>query len=203
MSRIELWWRIVSGEEEDFDLYEYGRPERWSAPVWIRKNPEETESFLRARHCHFDERLKWVLHDAEGDARIELCLASINPGSAAAMAPGAANAEPLRFSNGNSTLPAQPVKTDSGTVTGALLSSYRSEIKRAILTQLALHPKATDGEICRGLDADGSVELPSSWKSKVSDRSFFDAYSDAIRRHKVEVTISKVRKDLRKQGLLD
>jgi hypothetical protein len=79
----------------------------------------------------------------------------------------------------------------------------RSEIKRAILTQLALKPKATDVEICRGLDADGSVELPSRWKSKVSDRGFFDAYSDTVRRHKVEVTISKVRKDLRRQGLLD
>jgi hypothetical protein len=84
-----------------------------------------------------------------------------------------------------------------------LLSSYRSEIKRAILAQLALKPKATDVEICRGLDGDGSVELPTSWKSKASDRGFFDAYSDAARRHKVEVTIGKVRKDLRKQGLLD
>src|SRR5262249_3402545 len=50
MSRIELWWRLVSGEEEDFDLHEYGRPERWSAPVWILRNPEKTENFLRARH---------------------------------------------------------------------------------------------------------------------------------------------------------
>jgi hypothetical protein len=95
-----------------------------------------------------------------------------------------------------------PVSTTEGAVPGALLSSYRSELKRVILTQLALNPKATDVEICRGLDADGSVELPSSWKSKVSDRGFFDAYSDVVRRHKVEVTISKVRKDLRKQGLL-
>jgi hypothetical protein len=232
-------------------------------------------------------------------------LVSVNPDSVAELAPGALNAQPLRFANGNSKLPAQPVKADSdawirradellakhpsanyhraselyqfatsmlstlygvespemqslrsnaesaskdksafqaghisllaqgaikaarddlkagltgslksapeivpistikGAVTGALLSRYRSEIKRAILTQLALNPKATDGEICRGLDADGSVELPSRWKSKVSDRGFFDAYSDTVRRHKVEVTISKVRKDLRRQGLLD
>jgi hypothetical protein len=305
MSRIELWWRMVSGEEEDFDLHDYGRPERWLAPVWIRKDPEKTEDFLRALHFNFDERLKWVLHDAEGDARIKLCLVSVNSESVAELAPGAPNTQPLRLANGNSKLPAQPAKTDSdawirradellakhpsanyhraselyqfatsllstlygvespemqslrsnaelaskdksafqaghisllaqgaikaarddlkagltgnlksaseivplstreGAVTGALLSNYRSEIKRAILTQLALKPKATDGEICRGLDADGSVELPSSWKSKTSDRGFFDAYSDAVRRHKVEVTISKVRKDLRKQGLLE
>ena len=305
MSRIELWWRMVSGEEEDFDLHDYGRPERWSAPVWIRKDPEKTADFLRARHFNFDERLKWVLHDAEGDARIKLCLVSVNSESVAELALGAPNAQPLRLANGNSKLPAPPAKTDSdawirradellakhpsanyhraselyqfatsmlstlygvespemqslrsnaesaskdksafqaghlsllaqgaikaarddlkagltgnlksapeivpistikGAVSGALLSRYRSEIKRAILMQLALNPKATDGEICRGLDADGSVELPSSWKSKVSDRGFFDAYSDAVRRHKVEVNISKVRKDLRKLGLLE
>jgi len=53
MSRVELWWRIVSGEEEDFDLYEYGRPERWSPPVGserIRRRPrnfyEISTSFL-------------------------------------------------------------------------------------------------------------------------------------------------------------
>jgi hypothetical protein len=305
MSRVELWWRTVSGEEEDFDLYDYGRPERWSAPGWIRKDPKKTADFLRARHFNLDERLKWVLHDAEGDARIKLCLVSVKAESVAELAPGTPNPQPLRLANGNSKPPAQPVKIDSdawirradellakhpsanyhraselyqfatsmlstlygvespemqslrsnaesasrdksasqarhisllaqgaikaarddlkagltgnlksapeivpvstreGAVTGGLLSSYRSEIKRAILTQLALNPKATDGEICRGLDADGSVELRSSWKSKVSDRGFFDAYSDAVRRHRVEVTISKVRKDLRKRGLLE
>ena len=113
MSRIELWWRIVSGEEEDFDLHDYGRPERWSAPVWIRKDPEKTADFLRARHFNFDERLKWVLHDAEGDARIKLCLVSVNLESVAELAPGAPNAQPLRSANSNSKLPAQPVKTDS------------------------------------------------------------------------------------------
>ena len=101
-----------------------------------------------------------------------------------------------------SELPSPTLKTPRSK-SDRLLSSYRSEIKRAILTQLALKPKATDVEICRGLDADGSVELPFSWKSKVSDRGFFDAYSDAVRRHKVEVNISKVRKDLRKLGLLE
>jgi hypothetical protein len=113
MSRIELWWRMVSDEKEDFDLHEYGRPERWSAPVWIRKNPEKTENFLRARHFAFNERLKWVLHNVEGDARIELCLASVKPGGVVALAPGASNVEPLRFANGKSKLSAQPVKSDS------------------------------------------------------------------------------------------
>jgi hypothetical protein len=112
MSRIELWWRMVSGEEEDFDLHDYGRPERWSAPVWIRKDPEKTEDFLRAVHFNFDERLKWVLHDAEGDARIKLCLVSVNSESVAELAPGGPHTQPLRLANGNSKLPAQPAKTD-------------------------------------------------------------------------------------------
>jgi len=40
-------------------------------------------------------------------------LVSVNPDSVAELAPGALNAQPLRFANGNSKLPAQPVKTDS------------------------------------------------------------------------------------------
>jgi hypothetical protein len=113
MSRIELWWRIVSGEEEDFDLHDYGLNEPWSAPVWIRKDPEKTEDFLRALHFNFDERLKWVLHDAEGDARIKLCLVSVNSESVAELAQGGPNSQPLRLANGNSKLPAAPAKTDS------------------------------------------------------------------------------------------
>jgi hypothetical protein len=84
----------------------------------------------------------------------------------------------------------------------ALLLKYRSEVKRAILIQLAQNPRATDLEICRGLDADGSLELPQSWRGNSTDRGFFDAYSDISRRHNVEAAISKVRRDLREQGLL-
>ncbi len=84
----------------------------------------------------------------------------------------------------------------------ALLLKYRSEVKRAILIQLAQNPRATDLEICRGLDADGSLEMPQGWRGKSTDRGFFDAYSDSSRRHNVEAAISKVRRDLRKQGLL-
>jgi hypothetical protein len=84
----------------------------------------------------------------------------------------------------------------------ALLLKYRSEVKRAILIQLAQNPRATDLEICRGLDADGSLELPQRWRGNSTDRGFFDAYSDASRRHNVEAAISKVRRDLREQGLL-
>lgn len=42
----------------------------------------------------------------------------------------------------------------------APLSKYRSPLKRGILMQLTLNSRATDHDICRGLDADGGVELP-------------------------------------------
>jgi hypothetical protein len=90
-----------------------------------------------------------------------------------------------------------------GATSGALLSKYRSELKRAVLIQLTQNPRATDNEICRGLDADGSVELPSSWRANRGDRSFTKAYLDAGLRRRIEITISKVRADLRERGLLD
>jgi hypothetical protein len=81
---------------------------------------------------------------------------------------------------------AEPERTKQpGPVTrsDALLSKYRSAVKRAILIQLTQNPRATDSEICRGLDADGSVELPEGWRVRPQDRLFFDAYSDAGRKH--------------------
>jgi hypothetical protein len=83
-----------------------------------------------------------------------------------------------------------------------LLKKYRSAIKRAILIQLTQKPDATDLEICRGLDADGGFELPVTWKNRPTNRLFADAYSDARQRNKIQATISKVRRDLRKPGLL-
>ena len=85
----------------------------------------------------------------------------------------------------------------------ALLSKYRSELKRGILIQLTRNPRATDNEICSGLDADGSAELPASWRVNRGDRSFTTAYLDARLRRRIEIAISKIRADLRKQGLLD
>jgi hypothetical protein len=83
-----------------------------------------------------------------------------------------------------------------------LLSKYRSKVKRGILMQLTQNPRASDLDICRYLDADGAVELPAIWKKDSKDRLFAEAYMDNHRRHKVEIEISKVRSDLRKQGLL-
>jgi hypothetical protein len=83
-----------------------------------------------------------------------------------------------------------------------LMLRYRSGIKRAILGALTRNPKATDAEICRALDVDGGEELPDNWKSRSADRLFFDAYSNAGTRHKIEIAISRIRRDLRDRGLL-
>lgn len=82
--------------------------------------------------------------------------------------------------------------------------NYRSEVKRAILIQLTKKPRATMLEICRALDADGAVDLPAAWKRKREDkdRMFVEAYLDPNRQHKVEVTISRVRSEMRRKGLL-
>lgn len=96
--------------------------------------------------------------------------------------------------------PSSPAGRERSEVKRAPLN-YRSEIKRAILVQLTKQPRATDAEICRGLDADGAVEVPATWKNKPGDRRFFDAYCDPRTRHKAEVLINKVRRDMRKQRL--
>ena len=78
-----------------------------------------------------------------------------------------------------------------------------SGLKRAILIQLTQNPSATDLEICRGLVADGLAELPPGWNVNRRDRLFVRAYSGnrGVRR-KIEITIGKVRADLREAGLL-
>jgi hypothetical protein len=82
------------------------------------------------------------------------------------------------------------------------LNYPRSALKRLISLQLVRNPTATDSDLCRGLDSDGGIDLPRNWKNTREDRSFFGAYSNPRTRHKVEVTISKVRKDHRRAGIL-
>jgi hypothetical protein len=181
--RAPKWLRMTPNGNSPYD----------TSTAWERMDQAETINALKAlRENRWILSLESTLEDLVGSAHEVLAKRRNHPTSGSRQQPK----DPVPAPAGKNNRRPRP-KSDR------LLSSYRSEIKRAILTQLALNPKATDVEICRGLDADGSVELPSTWRSKVSDRGFFDAYSDAVRRHKVEVTISKVRKDLRWQGLLD
>jgi hypothetical protein len=89
--------------------------------------------------------------------------------------------------------------TRKANVRGSL--NYRSDLKRAILVQLTKRRSATDLEICRGLDADGAVELPSKSRESLRSRSFEAAYKDSKLRHPLESAISKVRKDVQDNGL--
>jgi hypothetical protein len=93
-------------------------------------------------------------------------------------------------------------KEKQRSIVGTRITAYRSEVKRFIAFQLSQNPAATDLEICRALDADGGLDLPQGWKNTPQDRLFVDAYSDDERRNKVEVAISKVRRDLRKLKVL-
>jgi len=87
--------------------------------------------------------------------------------------------------------------------TKPLLLKYRSGIKSAILLALTKNPRATDAEVCRLLDADGGEELPLGWRNRKGDRSFFDAYTEARTKRKIEIAISKIRRDLRDRDLLN
>jgi hypothetical protein len=104
---------------------------------------------------------------------------------------------------GKVDIPRQPVSSvpqlpDAPTIASkAAKLNYRSELKRVISLQFARNPKASDLEICRALDADGAVELPASWTSG-ENRLFERAYKDPQKRRKLENTISRVRRDMRK-----
>jgi hypothetical protein len=79
--------------------------------------------------------------------------------------------------------------------------NYRSDLKRAIAVQLIRNSKASDLEICRGLDAEGAIEVPEDW-SVGKNRMFEAVYKNPKLRPRVESVISKVRADLRRQGLI-
>jgi hypothetical protein len=68
---------------------------------------------------------------------------------------------------------------------------------------LTKNPRATDAEVCRLLDADGGEKLPIGWRKRREDRSFFDAYTEPTTKRKIEIAISKIRRDLRDRGLLN
>ena len=76
------------------------------------------------------------------------------------------------------------------------LPRYKSKLKQAVMIALRKDPDASDLLVCRSIDVDGSLEL------KGKDRLLADVYRDSECRPKLQTTISKVRSDLRKAGLL-
>jgi hypothetical protein len=153
-----------------------------AAFAWTWEDEQRSLELLENRSRRFVQFLEIHLAKIVGDAHVQLALHQTPQvaQSLAKVAPANSEAAPI-----------------------ALLSKYRSELKRGILIQLTRNPRATDKEICKGLDADGSVELPASWRGDRVNRSFTTAYLDARLRRRIEIAISKIRADLRKQGLLD
>ena len=131
--------------------------------VWSRKKMESDRQAIHQQHA----QNFCLLQSRRSDLGIDNVLRVFETKLDFAMSEGLCEAV---VCIDGSELPSPTLKTPRSK-SDRLLSSYRSEIKRAILTQLALKPKATDVEICRGLDADGSVELPSRWKSKLHLRA--------------------------------
>ncbi len=177
--------------------------------AWAREDGQTTERLVEGLSGRFIELLGIDLDNIVGDAHLRLA----KEGRPPSQVPRRMATEKVTHEvpvadlpdNKEQEVPAQRAQSEQrGRAPGsdALLLKYRSQLKRAILIQLAQNPRATDLEICRGLDADGSVELPQGWRGKSTDRGFLDAYSDASRRHNVETAISRVRRDLRQQGLL-
>jgi hypothetical protein len=166
--------------------------------VWSREDELRTQQLLDGRSRRFVEFLDIALENMAGDASVRV-----------AQSKGYTKlhrqqpAEPPHNIQSRDALHKQGTDQGSDQKGAAPLTRYRSELKRAILMQISQNPKATDLEICRGLDADGAVELPSGWKLRGGDRLFAEAYLRTGTKRRVEVAISKVRADLRSKGLLD
>ncbi len=79
--------------------------------------------------------------------------------------------------------------------------NYRSALKRAIALKITKAHNSTDREICNWLDEEGAADLPAGW-TKSHDRSFLSVYLDPEQKHRIESTITKVRRDMRRKELL-
>jgi hypothetical protein len=203
-SSVQLWIKRVC-DIQDHSNFPQGNEElgemmfwkAWRAPRLIRMSPvgntryeagtvweredESTSQRLLESHgkmfvfsCHSD------LEKIAGAAQVELAKRPIR------------SVTPEKSSEAN----AGHVTTSKNKTTATL--DYRSAVSLA----LVINPSATDIDICRRLDADGGVDLPSALSNAGCDRLFVSAYKDPRRRHRLEVTFSKVRKDLRDKGLL-
>lgn len=96
---------------------------------------------------------------------------------------------------------AQGGKKPQLVATGRSKLAYRGAHKRFIQLQLINNPFASDNEICRAADAD-EQELFKGWKAD-GNRFWKHAYNnDAEIRQKMQTCISKIRADMRKEGLL-
>ena len=199
---------FLSASNEEFIKRDIFRTD-WRAPMWLsmqpnandiysasiaweRMNENDTRSILRRlRESCWTILLKSTLEQLVGAAHEVL-------------AKQKTSTENKLQGGGRGSSPNASERTWNSRSTKPLMLKYRSGIKLAILGALMKTPTATDAEVCRSLDADGGEELPAGWRSgKKEDRSFFLAYTNPRTRRKIEIAISKIRRDLRDRGLLE
>ena len=165
------------------------------ASVWNRENERRTQELLTARARRFIDFLLMGLDRMAGSAHLEIAqdegYSSMQEEVAAKM-----NSTESRVGSQRPQEPELVRPRDS------VLLKYNSELKRAILMQLLANRTASDIDVCRGLDAAGTVELPTNWRVRPGDRLFSAAYKNPKIKRKMEIIISKVRTDLRGIGLV-
>jgi len=154
--------------------------------VWEREDESTSQRLLESHSKMFLLSCNSDLDKIAGMAQVQLAKRPI----------GAVSPSPEKSPEVNAAHLTGPSHKPTGTL------AYRSELKRAVSLVLVILPGATDLDICRRLDADGGIELPSALTNACGDRLFVSAYKDPQRRHRLEVTFSRVRKDMRDKGLL-
>jgi hypothetical protein len=164
-----------------------------AATSWAREDEKRTLELLANRSRRFVEFLALTLEQLAGAAHVGVAQDKEYAGVSGNMPAKDGSAQSFRR---------EIVKPHSEESARALLPTYQSPIRRAILMQLLANPGATGIEICRQLDAYGDVELPEQWKTREPDRLFAFAYQNATVRSKIEVMISKIRGALRERGLI-
>lgn len=142
--------------------------------AWDREDESRTKTLLEGLSGLFVEFLEIGLDNAAGDAHVELAQKGVPQTSS--------HLEPATLTEAKRVL--RPLRR------------YRSELKRAIATALVKTPNASDLELCRSIDEDGTAELDDK------DRTLVGGYKDPKRKPKLETIISKVRRDMRNEGLL-
>ncbi len=179
----------------------------WRAPLWVQMEPngnafyDATVAWERMNESETKDILRYLRED-----RWILLLQSTAKEIAGVAYETLAKRRASSKRGPEEEKPSAPVKAPERVeltrMPKALMLKYRSGIKRAILGALTKNPTATDAEVCRSLDAEGGENLPLGWKIRKEDRSFFAAYAIPSTKRKIEIAISKIRRDLRDRGLL-
>jgi hypothetical protein len=209
-SSVQLWIKRVC-DIQDYSNLPQGDEEldeamfwnTWRAPRLIRMNP--------VGNTRYDAGTVWEREDESKSRRLLESHCNMFALSCHSDLEKVAGMAQVRLAKRPiaqvTTSPEKSPQANAGHVVGpkpkpTATLDYRSELKRAVSLVWVINPRATDLDICRRLDADGGVDLPSALNNGGRDRLFVSAYKDPLRRHRLEVTFSRVRKDMRDKGLL-